>query len=176
MGCGFTIFSWNSPKCSAVSSGLIKIKCYRYLIMFQVFHEKKHEDEEVLSQETNIDFNSPEDLIDAIQSKVCILYLTFIDLKNLNPFHVVRKHFNLECHLYIPKSMLIAILNYICNQCQSPLITQGFQSFFNNRRYFLNFRRYLINYAEGCKGSRGRKLLKYSILWTKKCTSETAKH
>jgi hypothetical protein len=70
--------------------------------MFQVFHEMKHEDEEVLSQETNIDFNSPEDLIDAIQSKVCILYLTFIDLKNLNPFHVVRKHFNLECHLLDP--------------------------------------------------------------------------
>jgi hypothetical protein len=52
---------------------------------------------------------------------------------------------------------------------------QGFQSFYN-RRYFLNFRRYLKNYAEGCKGSRGRKLLKSSILWTKKCTSETAKY
>lgn len=63
--------------------------------MFQVFHEKKHEDEEVLSQETNIDFNSPEDLIDAIQSKVCILYLT------LYTCNVVRKHFKLECHLHI---------------------------------------------------------------------------
>ena len=47
---------------------------------------------------------------------------------------------------------------------------------FYNRRYFLNFRRYLKNQAEGRRGSRGRKLLKSSILWTKKCTSETAKH
>ena len=64
--------------------------------MFQVFHEKKHEDEEILSQETNIDFNSPEDLIDAIQSKVCIMYLSLIDC---NPFHVVRKHFKSESPL-----------------------------------------------------------------------------
>jgi hypothetical protein len=52
---------------------------------------------------------------------------------------------------------------------------RGFKDFYN-RRYFLNFRRYLKNEAEGRKGSRGRKLLKSSILWTKKCTSETAKH
>ena len=60
----------------------------------------------------------------------------------------------------------------------SDLVLQisGVSKFFYNRRYFLNFRRYLKNYAEGRKGSRGRKLLKSSILWTKKCTSETAKH
>lgn len=61
--------------------------------MFQVFHEKKHEDEEVLSQETNIDFNSPEDLIDAIQSKVCILYLTLIYLQCGQKTFQVRKSF-----------------------------------------------------------------------------------
>ena len=43
---------------------------------------------------------------------------------------------------------------------------RGFKVFYN-RRYFLNFRRYLKNEAEGRKGSRGRKLLKSSILWTK---------
>ncbi|XP_071126193.1 inverted formin-2-like isoform X2 [Mytilus edulis] len=39
-------------------------------LQLEVFHDKKHEDEEILNQETNIDFNSPEDLIDDIQSKI----------------------------------------------------------------------------------------------------------
>ena len=58
-----------------------------------------------------------------------------------------------------------------------PLLTglyqmyRGFKVFYN-RRYFLNFRRHL----RAVRGPGGRKLLKSSILWTKKCTSETAKH
>jgi hypothetical protein len=64
-------------------------------------------------------------------------------------------------------------------------VSRGFKVFYN-RRYFLNFRRYLKNFGLG-SGARLRavrgpgffapqKLLKSSILWTKKCTSETAKH
>ncbi|OWF54490.1 inverted formin-2-like [Mizuhopecten yessoensis] len=39
-------------------------------LQLQVFHEKKHADEEVLYQDHFVDFNSPEDLVDLIQSKI----------------------------------------------------------------------------------------------------------
>ena len=35
-----------------------------------MFHEKKHEDEEILNEQNEVDFNSPEDLIELIQCKV----------------------------------------------------------------------------------------------------------
>ena len=35
-----------------------------------MFHEKKHEDEELLNEQNEVDFNSPEDLIELIQCKV----------------------------------------------------------------------------------------------------------
>ncbi|KAJ8316813.1 hypothetical protein KUTeg_004717 [Tegillarca granosa] len=41
------------------------------LVGYLIFHERKHEDDEVLSQEMGTtDFNSPEELIDIIQSKI----------------------------------------------------------------------------------------------------------
>ncbi|XP_033743492.1 inverted formin-2-like [Pecten maximus] len=39
-------------------------------LQLQVFHEKKHADEEALCQDNFVDFNSPEDLVDLIQSKI----------------------------------------------------------------------------------------------------------
>uniref|UniRef100_K1RAT7 Inverted formin-2 n=1 Tax=Magallana gigas TaxID=29159 RepID=K1RAT7_MAGGI len=39
-------------------------------LQLQVFHEKKHEDEERLSEQNEVDFNSPEDLIELIQCKI----------------------------------------------------------------------------------------------------------
>ncbi|XP_069129228.1 inverted formin-2-like [Argopecten irradians] len=39
-------------------------------LQLQVFHEKKHTDEELLNQDHFIDLNSPEDLVDLIQSKI----------------------------------------------------------------------------------------------------------
>ncbi|XP_061183577.1 inverted formin-2-like isoform X2 [Saccostrea echinata] len=39
-------------------------------LQLQIFHEKKHEDEEVLNDQNEVDFNSPEDLVELIQCKI----------------------------------------------------------------------------------------------------------
>ena len=46
-----------------------------YLYVLQVFHERKVRDEDLLNTNNNLDFNSPQDLLDQIQSRVGILYV-----------------------------------------------------------------------------------------------------
>ena len=45
-----------------------------------MFHEKKHEDEEILNEQNEVDFNSPEDLIELIQCKVTSHLILLIEL------------------------------------------------------------------------------------------------
>ena len=98
---------------------------------------------------------------------LCTLFEFGMSLSNEWQFYTKFVIFIKGTNKSLPSSEIL-FTALMTGQCR------GFKVFYN-RRYFLNFMRYLKNQAEGRKGSRGRKLLKSSILWTKKYTSETAK-
>jgi hypothetical protein len=105
------------------------------------------------------------------------------------PMSFIQKHevkYN-EIYFFKIHTLLLSPYELISTKNRKDLflkLTRGFKVFYN-RGYFLNFRRYLKNLAGGLRPAWGpqwvqgvapQKLLKSSILWTKKCTSKNAKH
>ena len=74
------IFSWNIR----AEIILIGIQNASYFDFFpkQVFQDKKHEDEVAIDLNSSLDLSAPQDLADAIQTRVC-LEIAFIVKKKL---------------------------------------------------------------------------------------------
>ncbi|CAG2205701.1 Inverted formin-2 [Mytilus edulis] len=80
-------------------------------LQLEVFHDKKHEDEEILNQETNIDFNSPEDLIDDIQNRFgeCIWLSSAVSRRILPDYSQLERLFQSSENIVQEQSEIVLL-------------------------------------------------------------------